>query len=236
MLFRSAFSTTWVKDIKTNGPYTGLETDGRDHFTHNHGAAQLYEFNETNPYIEAFFKWWENDLHKTLDELRITGGEPLMSGHTWKLLDWFKENRGKSKTAFAINSNLGFEKLLIDRLLLSLEDNPFMLYSSNESVGAHAEYIRDGLKWDQWNENMLYLLDSKKLERISVMGTINAICLESLPEFLDLMLDWKSRYGRGVLSFSLNIMRFPNFQGPCVLPDHLRNLYKDRLKIGRAHV
>jgi molybdenum cofactor biosynthesis enzyme MoaA len=34
---------------------------------------------KTNPYVEAFFKWWESDLHKTLEELRITGGEPMMS-------------------------------------------------------------------------------------------------------------------------------------------------------------
>ena len=29
----------------------------------------------TIPYVEAFFKWWESDLHKTLRQLRVTGGE-----------------------------------------------------------------------------------------------------------------------------------------------------------------
>jgi len=28
-----AFSSTWVKDIRTNGAYTGLVSDGRNHFT-----------------------------------------------------------------------------------------------------------------------------------------------------------------------------------------------------------
>ena len=37
-----AFSSTWVKDIKTNGPYTDLVSDGRNHFTHTHDSAQLY--------------------------------------------------------------------------------------------------------------------------------------------------------------------------------------------------
>ena len=60
------FSTTWVKDIKKNGAYEGLISDGRNHFTHPHDSSQLYKFNETNPYIEAFFKWWESDLHHTL--------------------------------------------------------------------------------------------------------------------------------------------------------------------------
>ena len=50
-----AFSTTWAKDIKQNGPYTNLISDGRNHFTHSHDSAQLYKLEETNPYVEAFF-------------------------------------------------------------------------------------------------------------------------------------------------------------------------------------
>lgn len=69
-----AFSTTWVKDIKNNGPYNGLISDGRNHFTHVHDANQLFDAKDVNPYVDAFFKWWETDLHKTLKELRITGG------------------------------------------------------------------------------------------------------------------------------------------------------------------
>ena len=31
-----AFSSTWVRDISQNGPYVGLSSDGRNHFTHSH--------------------------------------------------------------------------------------------------------------------------------------------------------------------------------------------------------
>ena len=112
-----AFSSTWVKDLKKHGAYEDLISDGRNHFTHTHDSNQLYTYNETNPYIEAFFKWWESDLHRTLDELRITGGEPAMSGHLWKLLDWFKENKGASTTRIAINSNLGLATADMEKLL-----------------------------------------------------------------------------------------------------------------------
>ena len=144
-----AFSTTWVKDIKSNGPYTKLISDGRNHFTHTHDSSQLYQFGQTNPYVEAFFAWWESDLHKTLQELRITGGEPLMSGETWKLLDWFKENKGKSTTRLAINSNLGRE-VDVDRLLGSIEGLAVDIYTSQESTTTQAEYIRDGLDYAAW--------------------------------------------------------------------------------------
>ena len=163
-----AFSSTWVNDIKKHGGYTNLVSDGRNHFTHTHDSSQLYRFGDTNPYVEAFYQWWESDLHRTLEELRITGGEPLMSGETWRLLDWFKNNKGKSKTRLAINSNLG-EQVDLDRLLASIEGLEVDLYTSNEAVGLQAEYIRDGLDYQTWQDNMLRLAQSKKLRGLHVM-------------------------------------------------------------------
>ena len=223
-----AFSSTWVRDIKSNGPYSGLQSDGRNHFTHDHSSAQLYKFGETNPYIEAFFKWWESDLHKTLDELRITGGEPLMSGYTWQLLDWFKANKGKSATRLAINSNLG-KDVDVDRLLASV-DQPIDLYTSNESWATQAEYIRDGLEWDLWIDNMTKLIHADKIRSLHVMCTINALCLESLTEFLDLLVAWKTKHGKEAVSFTLNILRFPSFQSALVFPDEIRNKHKQKLQ------
>jgi organic radical activating enzyme len=225
-----AFSSTWVKDIKRNGAYTNLVSDGRNHFTHPHESSQLYRHGETNPYVEAFFAWWESDLHRTLQELRITGGEPLMSADTWKLIEWFKANKGKSSTRLAINSNLGTD-VDIDRLLANTQDIEIDLYTSNEAVGAQAEYIRDGLVWADWARNVERLLDSGQFRGIHVMATINALCLNSLDQLLETVLQWKTKYGRQALSFTLNILRFPSFQSPLVLPDNLRTQYRDRLQV-----
>ena len=224
-----AFSSTWVKDIRNNGPYVGLESDGRNHFTHTHDHSQLYKFGETNPYVEAFFAWWESDLHQTLDELRITGGEPLMSGYTWQLLDWFRENKGRSQTRLAINSNLGVD-VDINRLFDSV-DAPIDLYTSNEAIGAHAEYIRDGLAWDDWANNIELILNnhSDKLRGLHIMCTINALCLESLSDFLECIVNWKLEFGHDMVSFTLNILRFPSFQSPLVLSQELRTQYRDQL-------
>jgi organic radical activating enzyme len=223
-----AFSSTWVKDIRNNGPYANLVSDGRNHFTHTHDSSQLYRFGETNPYVTAFFEWWESDLHKTLQELRITGGEPLMSGETWKLLDWFKENRGRSTTRLAINSNLGAE-VDVDRLLDSVEGLEVDIYTSNESTDTQAEYIRDGLDYKQWLFNVGRLAASKKIRAVHVMCTINALCLDSLPAFIDEIYRFKQIYGKNSVSFTLNILRFPSFQSPLVLPDELRTHYRDQL-------
>jgi organic radical activating enzyme len=220
-----AFSSTWVRDIQRNGAYERLVSDGRGHFTHDHSSSQLYRFGETNPYVEAFFAWWETDLHKTLQELRITGGEPLMSGDTWKLLDWFKTNRGRSRTRLAINSNLG-QEVDLDRLLSSIEGTEVDIYTSNESTGAQAEYIRDGLNYTAWLSNVQKLLDSPRIRAVHCMATINALCLIGLPDLLTQLVDLKRTYGRDRVSFTLNILRFPSFQSPLVLPDHLRRTFE----------
>ena len=225
-----AFSSTWVRDIHKNGPYAGLVSDGRNHFTHEHDSSQLYKFDEVNPYVEAFFKWWDSDLHRTLQELRITGGEPLMSGETWKLIDWFGENKGRSQTKLAINSNLGMDSYRIDEFLHKVKDIEHLeIYTSQESTAEQAEYIRDGLDYEQWLINVERLLDSHVIKAVHCMATINALCLDTLPDLLDQLLEFKRTYGRERVSFTLNILRFPSFQSALVLPDYIRSQYVHNL-------
>ena len=229
-----AFSSTWVRDIRQHGAYVNLVSDGRNHFTHPHDSAQLYRFGETNPYAEAFFRWWESDLHRSLQELRITGGEPLMSGDTWKLLDWFRDNPGRSQTRLAINSNLG-PGVDLDRLLAATENIPLDLYTSQESVGAQAEYIRDGLDYSLWVQNIMRLITSGRLRGLHVMCTVNALCLESLPDLLTVFMRWKHDHGADFPSFTLNILRFPSFQSALVLPEQQRTRYRNRLQQWLGH-
>ena len=226
-----AFSSTWVNDIRNSGSYVGLVSDGRNHFTHSHESAQLYKFYEKNPYVEAFFAWWETDLHRTLQELRITGGEPLMSGYTWQLIEWFKTNQGKSTTKLAINSNLGFEMSKVQKFIEAIRPLPHVdVYTSQEAVDTQAEYIRDGLDYQQWIDNVQVLLDSNTVKAVHVMCTINALCLDSLPRLLYQLLEFKQMYGRERVNFTLNILRFPSFQSPLVLPEHIRNQYRNKLQ------
>jgi organic radical activating enzyme len=226
-----AFSSSWVRDIHQNGAYHGLVSDGRNHFTHEHSSSQLYTINQVNPYVEAFFEWWETDLHRTLQELRITGGEPLMSGHTWKLIEWFKANQGRSTTRLAINSNLGFSTERLREFIEAVRPLPHVeVYTSNEAVWQQAEYIRDGLDYQQWYSNMHTLLSSGTVKAVHSMCTINALCLDSLTNYLYHLLELKQQYGRDRVNFTLNILRFPSFQSALVLPDGIRTDYRNKLE------
>jgi organic radical activating enzyme len=226
-----AFSSTWANNIKQQGPYTGLTSDGRNHFTHAHDSAEPYKKDETNPYVEAFYKWWETDLHRSLDELRITGGEPMMSPNLWRLLDWIETQGDKMnpQMRIAINSNLGAKQSIIDRFKSKLKNfKHFHLYTSCEATFNQAEYIRDGLNYSEWFGNVLNMMSDKIPSEIHNMATINALCLETLPEFLEKMVWFKNAskvYGPK-MNFTLNILRFPSFQSPLVLPNDLRNKFK----------
>jgi len=224
-----AFSTTWAKDIKTHGGYKDIGPNGDDHYGHSHKNASQFD-EDNNPYVEAFFKWWESDLKKTLTHLRLTGGEPLMSKHTWKLLDLMAQ-RDSNVSYFAINTNLNSKELLIDKLIEKAKTiKGLHIYSSNESMGEKAEYIRDGLDWDMWVENFEKVARSGSFSSMHSMCTIGALSLEGLVEYLDWCLETKRKANsRDAVTFTLNILRFPNFQSCLVLPLELRQKFASDL-------
>ena len=225
-----AFSSTWVKDIKNNGSYIDLVSDGRNHFTHTHDNNQLFGLNEYNPYVEAFFKWWDSDLHSTLRELRITGGEPIMSPELWKLLDWFKKEDNTSDCSIVINSNLGGKPELIDRLVEARTHLPSLdVYTSCESTGVKAEYIRDGLDFNYWWDNLVRLHEAGI--DTHCMMTINALCLHTLPALISKILAKRTELNTNRFAImSLNILRFPSFQSALVLPRDIKISCSNQLK------
>jgi hypothetical protein len=218
-----SFSTTWMSDIKVNGPYANLISDGGGAFQHDGTSAIPYGLkNENNPYVDAFMQWWETDLQHSLTELRITGGEVTMSQDFWRLMDWWKEHPD-CNVSLAVNTNLGVTPKLIQRLCnASHSFKSFDLYTSNESYGKQAEYIRDGLEWDSWISNMHKMLSTGNFRNVHVMMTINSLCLFSITDFMNEMIKLKEQYGRAQAMMTFNILRFPSFQSVVTLPEDIR--------------
>lgn len=224
----ASFSTTWAKDIKKNGPYENLVSDGAGAFHQDGSWAAPYDNDEDNPYIQAFWKWWESGLADSLEELRVTGGEPLMSGNTWKLFDWF--NAQDTNMRFAINSNLIAKDSIIDKLIDKTKGmKHFDLYTSCEAVGEQAEYIRDGLDYDMWLRNTKRLLTEGNCNNINIMMTINSLSLFSITEFLDEVYKLKELTQSRTPTVSVNLLRFPSFQSPLALPNHIKDYCHNKL-------
>jgi len=224
----ASFSTTWARDINTNGEYENLVSDGAGAFRQNGDWTQPYEDDADNPYIQAFWKWWDNGLSDSLEEIRITGGEPLMSANTWKLFDWFEAQ--DSDMRFAVNSNLIAKKPIVDTLIQKTQNiKDFHLYTSCEATGVQAEYIRDGLVYSQWKENLKRILNEANYKGIHIMMTINSLCLFSITEFLDEVYELKEMTNSKTPTVSLNLLRFPSFQSPLALPNHIKEFLHDKL-------
>lgn len=142
-----------------------------------------------NPYIEAFWKWWP-DLYQHLEVMRITGGEPLLSQHTFKVFDWIITHP-KNDLELAVNSNMCVPDVLINRFIDKIKKiistnsvKEFILYTSCEGYSAQAEYIRHGLNYNQWLNNCKKLLTEVPQASIRIMATYNSLSTVSFLSFL----------------------------------------------------
>lgn len=221
----AGYSTTWGKDISTNGAYQKFKTSSAGAYQNDGSWSEIYgKHNEHNPYVKAFLEWWP-ELSKTLQEVRITGGEPSQSHNFWDFIETMKQYPSPN-LRLAINSNLGLNDKTLQRLIDAtnqLNIKEFDLYTSNESYGAHAEYIRDGLKYDIWRENLIKVIENANMRQVVIMMTINSLCLFSITEFLDDMLLLKAKYGPNKPIVDFNILRWPAFMSPLTLPDDIKH-------------
>lgn len=228
----AGYSTTWGKDIETGGAYQKLKSASAGAYQSDGSWSEVYGKNgEDNPYVKAFLDWWP-ELSKTLQEIRVTGGEPSQSFNFWNFIELMKKHPSEN-LRFAVNSNLGVNEKTLNRLITAtheLKIKEFDLYTSNESFGAHAEYIRDGLKYDIWRSNLVTFLEKANFRALTIMMTINSLCLFSIVEFLEDMKILKAKYGHHRPNVDLNILRWPAFMSPLALPDEIKIVLHAKLK------
>ena len=229
----STLSTSWGRDLKQNGPYKNLISESAGAYIKiNPWDASSNTNDENNPYIQAFWRWWESGLADNLEEIRVTGGEPLMASGVWKLFQWFKDNpeRGK-KIKFSVNSNLVPKPELMDKLIqLSYNIPHLKVYTSNESVGAHSEYIRDGMEYNTWWNNIERLHTESNVKSVSIMLTLNSLCLASFTEFMDDVLAFRRKHQTQTLSMANQVLRKPSFQSIAILPVEIKQFYKNKIQ------
>ena len=221
----SGYSTTWGKDIKKNGAYQKFKTTSAGAYYADGSWSEIYgKRNENNPYVTAFLEWWP-DITKTLQEIRVTGGEPCLSHNFWQFMEEVKKYPSPNLRV-AVNSNLGVNQEIIDKLInitQEIDIKEFDIYTSCEAYGEQAEYIRDGLNYEVWRKNLVQVIESAKIRQVVIMMTINSLCLFSITEFLDDMLELKTKYGSHKPIVDFNILRWPAFMSPLTLPDDIKH-------------
>lgn len=194
------FSSKWTEEIEKHGGYP-TSTNFNDLTWVKQTNQMPYKHSEDNPYVESFWNWWP-DLYKDLHTFRITGGEPLLSKDTWKILDFLETTETPNRNLnISVNTNLGSPKQLIEKFVQKVKNitnenkvNEFIVFTSCESVGSQAEYIRNGLDFDLFFENVEYILTELPKVTINVMATFNALSIFGYGKLIDRIFELKQKY------------------------------------------
>lgn len=229
-------SSSWMDEIEKFGGYpTSTKYNDINYFKDN--LKIPYKKSEHNPYVDAFWKWWP-ELYPKLHTLRITGGEPLLSKDTWKVMDELIENPNPN-LIFSINTNLMVPDNLIDRLIdkfnkLDGKVKELQIFTSGEAVGKHNEYIRYGTDHKKWERNCEKILSNIKNVLFSIMTTVNLTSVVTYDEFIKYLLKLRAKYIKEVnfnkLQFMTNYLRYPEFLSIQNLDSDSKILFRQKIE------
>ncbi len=205
-----AYSSQWEKEVMEHGEYPTL--GNLINKTASKSRRPLPK-KQREQNIHHFWQWWP-ELRKDLQYLRITGGEPLLSKETTRLIDDLIENP-QPHLRFAINSNLGFSGERVDQFMTRLNrlqdvTKEVLVFTSIDTTGEQAEYIRFGL------DEILFYYNVEKIFKTAAqpltfcfMITVNLLSLPGLSGLLNKIQLLKNRFPQHNIHIDTPYLRQP---------------------------
>lgn len=237
------YSSKWVEEIEKEGGYP--TSSNFNDITNLKARNEMpYKHSEYNPYIEAFWKWWP-DLYRDLHTFRITGGEPLLSKDTFKVLEYIQKHSDRNPNlSLSLNTNLGVPDALIDKFITIAKDlcdndkvRELTLFTSIEAKGAQAEYTRYGLESDKFWSNIDKILTALPKVTINIMATFNALSVFTYDDVIDKTFELKKKHANGqrywisALQLDTSYLRWPAHLSVKILePEHKELIRKSAEK------
>ncbi len=236
-------SSIW-SEFEKFGPYPtaepinsleGLEELGRRPFGKD----------EPNPYVDAFWNWWPT-LRDSLKVFRITGGEPLVNQNTFRVLNEIKSHP-MPELELAINTNLCVPGNRFDKMMSEVKDlletgkiKSFKLFTSVDTHGKQAEFIRYGLNYSELMANADRFLDQFcGLDATVVyMVTFNLLSVPGYKKFLQDFEKLRQKHYNPALNKSVDdlscyvdpsYLRFPEFLCLNLLDDEMMSMLFESL-------
>jgi len=161
------WSSTWHNEIKDNGEY---ELDGVT--IGNDSWSTLWSrFKQKNRSIETkFFKMLlkEIALAKGLQDVTLLGGEPLLHNQLLEILQNVRDKK------ISIVTGLGVNDQRLQKILAQIRDQKIKFLVSAESTGKYFEFIRYGLKWEDFKRRVMKIESAgHKVEFISTLSNLS---------------------------------------------------------------
>jgi organic radical activating enzyme len=238
-----AYSSKWQEEINKYGGFPTTDSFNSPDLLKVENKVPI-PHSEYNPYVEAFWKWWP-ELYRDLHTFRITGGEPLLSKDTWGVLDFIIDNPNPNRELkLAINSNLGAPDVLIDKFIQKIkkiEDEnrvkEIVIFTSCDTWGEQAEYIRTGLEFNKFWDNVNKILTSLNRTNITFMSTYNALSLFNYNKLIHEVYNLKDtyastdRYWNSAVFLDSSYLRYPSHQTVQVLPYDFSKYIMEQAKL-----
>lgn len=179
----------------------------------------------SDKFNEYYWKWFDTVKLK-LGRIGAIGGEPLIMPEFYKFIEKSIaaiepiKNYRKKKMTFWIVTNLNTPSNYINKFLEYLpkltEHFDVEILGSMEAVGKRAEYIRNGLDWDRFNNNLEKILGSKYNFEFGFISSINALSIATTIDFIKFTEELYQKYNRPV-ALKQAVVNYPSHQSPFIL-------------------
>lgn len=154
----------------------------------------------------------------SLHWLYFTGGEPLINGEHWALLQEIIDNQQAHRILLTYNTNLTTIKYK-DKNIIEIWKNfkSVNIQCSIDAVGTPLEYIRSGCNWEKIKSNLTELLEASKKSTINirlspVLNILNIWFIDDLYEYAKL----------AGIPVNMIILTGPDYLALDVIPDRLK--------------
>jgi sulfatase maturation enzyme AslB (radical SAM superfamily) len=168
-----------------------------------------------------------NEHLNSIDKIYFAGGEPLIMEEHYELLDLLITN---NKTDITLSYNTNLSTLTYkDKSVIELwsKFKIVELYASLDGIFEIGEYIRDGLNYKKFEDNIFSIIKNCKHVTTSINICVNIFNVFHLFEMLPYV------YEKGILNpinFTINILTTPYYQSVTVLPNELKVKWVERLE------
>jgi len=212
------YSSTWRKDIETNGKYEGLSNYNDRYELNNFDRVlkKLSQKKRQQSTVTNLINLEIDMMAEGLDRVTMTGGEPLLD---YRFSDMMKKFR---KTKYVtVHSGLGVSEAVLRRGLdaMSNRHEKTLLNVSAESTGKNFEFNRHGSSWETFLRHIKIIKEyDVALEFTTTYSNLN---VTDYVKFNTMF----SEYPRG-----LNMVYNPEFMSVYNLDDDTKKFLIDDIK------
>lgn len=155
----------------------------------------------------------------------FTGGEPLIDGEHWNLLEELIDTDRSSGITLLYNTNLTTIKYK-DKNIIDIwrQFKSVKIQCSIDAVGRPLEYIRSGTDWDKIKSNIDQLLSAVRNSKIKI--SLNPLLSILNIWFIDTLYDYALL---NKIPVNLAILSGPDYLALDVIPDQLKTSALDKI-------